>query len=183
MRLWMEQDHDHDGHLSKHSAFALALLDDSSSAPRLRDMARDRDPVVPETGSIHKCSYARGYASIFLLGLLADKEAASGLYRILEANPDTFPTPDEKRELPGSRLEVCFQYISFSVMALARIGDRHLDTRIDTAEAYRKLLRRGDIRLFVTLPGAPHISYEMNANIREAVENTLTRWGAQEAEG
>ncbi|WP_342422562.1 FAD-dependent oxidoreductase [Paenibacillus sp. FSL E2-0178] len=173
LRAWMTQVPESD--LSKHSAFTLALLGDASSAPVLRKLARVKDPFVPQTRLVHKRGHGRGYSAILLLGLLADKEAADLLYTLLEEPVEAFPDPDasEASETPA---EVHFQYVSFAVAALARIGDRHSDTRSPTAEAYCKLLHRKDLGFEVALPGAPHILYDMLPKIRLCIEQTILRW-------
>ncbi|WP_052429529.1 FAD-dependent oxidoreductase [Paenibacillus borealis] len=176
LRSWMAQDQDIN--LCKHSAFALALLGDTTSAAALRTIARDKDPFVPQSRLVHKRNHGRGYSAIFLLGLLADKEATDLLYALLEEPAEAFPEPDSS-ELSETCSEVHFQYISFAVTALARIGDRHSDTRKATAGAYRQLLQRKDLRLNVTLPGASHIPYDMFPKIRLCIEQTILRWGIE----
>lgn len=180
LRSWMTQDLD--ANLSKHSAFALAMLGDASSAPALRKIASDKDPFVPQTRLVHKRNHGRGYSAIFLLGLLADKEATDILYTLLEESAEAFPDPDAS-ESSETRAEVHFQYVSFAVTALARIGDRLPETRQATADAYRRLLRRKDLRFEVTLPGAPHIPYDMLPKLQLSAEQTLSRWGMEPLSG
>ncbi|MGI2296340.1 FAD-dependent oxidoreductase [Paenibacillus sp. GXUN7292] len=153
LKQWMEEEPEE--HLGRHSVFALAMTGDEAAAPLLRRMVREHDSFVP-----HRSNYARGYAAIFLLGMLANRAAVEELYGILELPSET------------KQAEVYFQYISFSVMALARIGERHSDLRLEIAEAYRKLLERKDLDLTIMLSDRGEPPYSMNHVIVRAIEQT-----------
>ncbi|WP_051620362.1 FAD-dependent oxidoreductase [Paenibacillus sp. UNC451MF] len=161
-------------HLRKHAAFALALLGDKAAAPVLREMVREKDPFVPKTS--RKYNQVRGYAAIFLLGLLTDREVVPDLTSILIDEPGQWTYEDENKEFLADSHELYFQYVSFSIMALARIGDSHPDCRQEIIHGYRTLLGRSGLNLSVTFKGSTDIKCDMNGKIRKVIDETLQRW-------
>jgi hypothetical protein len=161
-------------HLRKHSAFALALLGDAKAAPVLRDIVREKDPFVPKTS--RKYNQVRGYAAIFLLGLLEDREIITELISILREEPGQWAFEDENKEFLADANELYFQYVSFAIMALARIGESHPDCRQAIGEGYRHLLSRNGLNLAVTFKGSTDIKFDMNDKIRRMIDETLERW-------
>ena len=62
-----------DENTRKHAAFALAITGDASGVELLREMARERDPVM-----LHDCrkrNQQRGCMAVYFLGRLADAES------------------------------------------------------------------------------------------------------------
>ncbi|NHN29601.1 FAD-dependent oxidoreductase [Paenibacillus agricola] len=163
-------------HLRKHSAFALAMLGNAKAAPVLRETVREKDPFVPKTS--RKYNQVRGYAAIFLLGLLGDKEIIPELVSILKEEPGKWTYEDENKEFLADANELYFQYVSFTIIALARIGESHPECREEISEGYRHLLGRSGLKLAVTFKGSTDIKFDMNAKISKMIDETLQRWGA-----
>jgi ribulose 1,5-bisphosphate synthetase/thiazole synthase len=161
-------------HLRKHSAMALALLGSPEAAPVLRDMVRERDPFVPLTSL--KYNQARGYAAVYLLGRLADKEAVPDLLRILESR-EGFTYIDRNKEFLSDEQDLRFQYVSYALMALASIGDRHEETRRTVGEAFGRFLSQLDGSLVISFKGSSEIRNVMDDKIRQLIDRTFRRWG------
>lgn len=161
-------------HLRKHSAMALALLGCPEAAPVLRDMVRERDPFVPMTSL--KYNQARGYAAVYLLGKLADKEAFPELVRILETR-EGFTYIDRNKEFLSDEQDLRFQYVSYALMALASIGDCYEETRPAIAGAFERYLLQLDGSLVISFKGSSEIRNVMDDKIRLLIDRTLRRWG------
>jgi hypothetical protein len=173
LRQWVDKAPEE--HLGRHSAFALALYGDSYAAAILRQMVSEQDPFTPQTS--YKNNHKRGYAAIFLLGELADREAVQDLVAILVEPSDSCTMNEGIEMTQAERDELYFQYISFTVVSLGRIGDRHIDLRQRIAEAYLRLLGRKDLALSIMLSGIAGIRFEMNDKVRKAIEESMSRWG------
>lgn len=165
---------DQSEHLRKHSAMALALLGASEAAPVLREMVRERDPFVPLTSL--KYNQARGYAAVYLLGRLADKEAVFDLLTILETR-EGFTYIDRNKEFLSDERDLRFQYVSYALMALASIGERHAETRGRIGEAFERFLSQLDGSLVISFKGSSEIRNVMDDKVRQLINRTLRQWG------
>lgn len=171
LRQWIGQRKD--AHLRKHSAMALALLDDPEAAPVLREMVMERDPFVPQTSL--KYNQARGYAAVYLLGRLADKEAVPELLRLLRTR-EGFTFDDGNKEFLSDERDLRFQYVSYALAALSSIGDRHADTRPAIREAFERFKRQLDGSLVISFKGSSEIRNGMDDKIRQLIDRTIDRW-------
>lgn len=161
-------------HLRRHSAMALALLDAPEGAPILREMVRERDPFVPQTSL--KYNQARGYAAVYLLGRLRDKEAVPELINILDSR-EGFTYIDRNKEFLSDEQDLRFQYVSYALIALADIGDRHVEIRTVIAEAFGRCLNQLDGSLVISFKGSSEIRNVMDDKIRQLIDQTMRRWG------
>lgn len=169
---WMNQCGGNEG-LRRHSAFALALLGVSEAAPVLREIVRERDPFLPRTSI--KYNQVRGYAAVYLLGKLADRESAAELIRILE-DRDGFRLGEVDREFLTDEQELRFQYVSYAMTALAAIGDRHADMRVVIREAFERFLESLDGSLSITFKGSTLLRNAMDEKLRWLAGRTIARW-------
>lgn len=160
-------------HLRKHSAMALALLGAPEAAPVLREMVRERDPFVPQTSL--KYNQARGYAAVYLLGKLADKEAVPLLLDLLKSR-EGFTFIDSNKEFLSDEQDLRFQYVSYALVALAAIGDRHEETRPAIAEAFGLFERELDGTLVISFKGSSEIRNVMDDKIRKLIDRTIRGW-------
>ena len=175
LREWLRESGNE--HLRKHSAIALALMNAPEAAPVLREIVREKDPFVPKTSL--KYNQARGYAAIYLLGKLRDKEAVADLIGVLET-ADSFTFIDSNREFLSDEKDLRFQYVSYTVMALSRIGDRHPETRPAIRAALEKYLARLDGSLVISFKGSSEIRLVMDDKIRQAANQAFERWAMAE---
>ncbi|WP_309122621.1 FAD-dependent oxidoreductase [Paenibacillus sp.] len=160
-------------HLQKHSAIALALLRDPAAAPVLRDIVRERDPFFPSTSV--KYNQSRGYAAVYLLGKLADKDAIPELRGILEQR-EAFAWSERDKEFLSDAEEVRFQYVSYALTSLSRIGDRHAETRQDIADVFHQAKPKLDDSLSITFKGSAVLRNPMDDKLRRLIDETLERW-------
>ncbi|SDD02544.1 PBS lyase HEAT-like repeat-containing protein [Paenibacillus sp. UNCCL117] len=183
LREWMaEAAEEEEEHLMKHSAMALGLIGDPAAIPALRRIVEERDMFVPYTS--RKYNQVRGYAAIYLLGKLRDKQIVPELLRILR-DPDALPDlPPEERnwEFISDSQELYFQYASYSVMALLRIGDGHPELRDSIAAAIRDWLGQPELALRISFKGSRVIKYAMQDRTRMIVEKHLSGWSRSVSE-
>lgn len=168
---WIGQDENE--HLRKHSAIALAILDDMTAAPILREMVKERDPFTPRTS--WRYNQTRGYAAIYLLGRLADPEAIPDLISLLTSKERFFHT-DHNTVFIADEHELRFQYISHTLLALARIGDRYAAMRPEIMAAFERCLAGLDQTLSITFIGSSSIRVVMDDKIRSIISRIMSRW-------
>ncbi|MBD2847816.1 FAD-dependent oxidoreductase [Paenibacillus sp. IB182496] len=171
LRQWLQTEQG--GHLQRHSAFALALLGDEAAAPVLREMVAERDPFVPRTSL--KYNQVRGYTAVYLLGKLADREAASELIALLHTR-EAFRFDDANREFLSDERDLRFQYVSNAVTALARIGDRHTDLRDRIARAFARFRDELDGTLIISFKGTSEIRHVMDDKLAHYTRQAAARW-------
>lgn len=168
---------DTDGQLRRNAALALGLLGDAASLPVLRAIVRERDEFLPRTS--RRYNVPRVCAAIYLLGKLADREMVDDLCDVLH-NPGAFPNPYRDDQLVRNDQEFFFQLVSFAMLALLRIGDRHPDLRSRIAEALRASLARHDSPMVVTLkphPSTPvDVRFDMRPRLQRIVSQRLDAW-------
>ncbi|MCC2686544.1 MAG: hypothetical protein K0R75_3443, partial [Paenibacillaceae bacterium] len=175
---WLGADGTDNEHLRKHSAIALALIGAAEAAPVLLEMAREKDPFVPRTSL--KYNQARGYTAVYLLGKLGCVEAIPDLIDILNTR-EGFTYIDSNKEFLSDERDLRFQYVSFSLTALARIGDRHPESRQAIAQALTDFASRLDQSLMISFKGSSEIFNIMDDKIRQLIDSTLKRWEAHAA--
>ncbi len=171
LQAWMREARSE--HLRRHSALALALLRDPAAAPVLREIVRERDPFCPSTSV--KYNQPRGYAAVYLLGKLADKEAIAELRSVLEQRD--FAWDEKDKEFLSDAKELRFQYVSHALTALARIGDRHAETRRDIVEMFEHTKTRLlDGSLSIAFKGSAALRNPMDGKLRRLIDGTIARW-------
>lgn len=174
LREWLNQSEFE--HLHKNSAIALALLNASEAAPVLRKIVQERDPFVPLSSS--KYNQGRGYAAIYLLGKLADKDSIPVLRSII-TDLEGFTFIDANREFISDVQELRFQYVSFALMALTRIGDHYNETRKEIIEIFDNYLPLLDGSLVISFKGSSDIHNVMDDKIRQLISQAISRWNSQ----
>ncbi|RXZ80302.1 FAD-dependent oxidoreductase [Paenibacillaceae bacterium] len=171
LRLWMlEAGREH---LRKHSALALGLLGDPLALPVLRSIVRERDAFVPQTS--RKYNIARALAAIYLLGKLQDQEMVPDLVAVADSRGE-WGDGYHNDEFINDREELDFQYYSFSIMALLRIGEGCSSLRADIAAKLNALTKERELSILLKSCQAHGWRYPMSPIIRRAVHLWLKRW-------
>ncbi|RKN85297.1 FAD-dependent oxidoreductase [Paenibacillus ginsengarvi] len=178
LRAWAMQEED--AQLRGNSAFALALLSDESALPALRQMVKSRDPFVPKTS--RKYNQVRGYAAIYLLGRLGDAEIVPELLALMQ-DREAFVNSSTDAEFINTDDDYFFQYFTFSLMALYRIGEMHMRLRQTIAERIEAIAEQEDFALAVTLKGNTVLKHDMTDMVRNAMAATVFSWPREEAAG
>jgi hypothetical protein len=163
-------------HLERHSAMTLGLLGYTEAMPVLRSMVKERDMFVPYTS--RKYNQARGYAAVYLLGKLRDKEIVPELLDLIQ-DASTLPqmqTEERNWEFISDPQELYFQYFSYSVMALLRIADRHPELRESVAKAIQERLNDPELELKISFKGSRVIKYSMKERIAQLVRKRTEDW-------
>ncbi|MDF2661889.1 MAG: hypothetical protein K0Q94_4680 [Paenibacillus sp.] len=172
---WSEQRQD--DQLRKHSAFALALLGENAAMPALREIVAERDDFMPRTS--HMYNQLRGYAAIYLLGKLGDTSIIPELMRMIADSTPREPEDSWKSEkFIVNADDYRFQYISYSLMALLRIGDKHAAVRDEIAAFLRNRVLSDRFRTQFTLNSGPEVSlpYPMTERLQKMTADRLSAW-------
>lgn len=178
LRDWAAQEED--AHLRSNSAFALALLDDEAAVPALRQMVAERDPFVPKTS--RKYNQVRGYAAIYLLGKLGDEGIVPELLAIMD-DRGSFVNCSTDAEFINTDDDYFFQYFTFSLMALYRIGEQHARLRRTIAERIEAIVGQPGFALSVTLKGNTELKHDMTGTVRNVIAKTVFSWRREEVAG
>ncbi|WJH33766.1 FAD-dependent oxidoreductase [Paenibacillus sp. CC-CFT747] len=170
--------------LRKHSAFALAVLDDEACLPVLREMVKERDSVVLQ--DVRKNNQMRGHVAIYLLGRINDVHSVKELAAIVTI-PEEYDRPlyrlGEGTDGKAKKYnDVYFQFFSHTVMALIQIGEHHPAQREAIGEALIQAVKNG-----AYLPRITHMPYgtyehSIAANIQSVAHDALERWGQGDKE-
>lgn len=171
LREWAAQTEDEN--LSKASAFALALQNDEEAIPTLREMVKSRDPFVPKTS--RKYNQVRGYSAIYLLGKLGDAEIVPELLAIMQ-DRESFVNSSTDAEFINTDDDYFFQYFTFSLMALYRIGEKHVRLRRGIADSIEAIVERPGFALAVTLKGNTELQHDMTATVCGVIAKTVLSW-------
>lgn len=171
LKQWVLQEDD--PHLSRHSAFALALLGDQEAIPVLRAMVRERDSFFPKTS--RKYNQARGYTSIYLLGKMRDEGIVDELLAILDSRED-FSNLSTDAEFINHDDEYFFQYFTFSLAALFRIAERYPVHRAAVEKTLSPIVFDPSFSLQVTMKPSKDVYYDMADTIRTIVHDQLEAW-------
>ncbi|WP_176706710.1 FAD-dependent oxidoreductase [Paenibacillus hemerocallicola] len=171
LREWMTETWEE--HLPKNCAFALALQGDEAAMPVLREIVQSRDPFVPKTS--RKYNQVRGYAAIYLLGTLGDAEIVPELLAIMR-DRESFVNSSTDAEFINTDDDYYFQYFTFSLMALYRIGEKHDRLRRDIAEGIESIVGQPGFALAVTLKGNTELLHEMTGTVRGIIAKTIAPW-------
>jgi len=142
-----------------HAAFALALRRDPAALEELREMAAARDPFRPTFS--RKYNHAHGYASVCALGLMRDAGSVDLLGSLL------------KEENPG---DLRYEYHTYAVGALLRIGEAHPGEREKIAALFRMRGEDPAWYLEARLKGTANTMMRMDPIFRAAMAAALDRW-------
>jgi ribulose 1,5-bisphosphate synthetase/thiazole synthase len=160
--------------LSKHSAFALALLKDEAGLPILRKILEEGDSYFPKTS--RKYNQGRGYVAIYLIGKLRDIESIPKLIEIMKYPSKTIKIEYNYDEYIANIQELEFQYFSHALMALIKIGDTHINYRFKIAEAIKKITNKEDFNPIITLKGPKQYIYSMKQTVESIIDNKFNEW-------
>ena len=133
---------------SKHSAFALALLGNSLGNEVLRNMVKSRDGLMLK--DCRKNNKIRGCMAIYWLGRLADEKITDELISLItDANEIKKDVYHQKNVITTHYKvtdfeDIYYQFISQAVMALVRIGDKHISLREKIKSAFEKAFSTDD---------------------------------------
>jgi hypothetical protein len=153
LKEWILSD---DENLSKHSAFALGLLLDSTALPVLRKIVRERDEFVPATSCAR--NQKRLCSALYLLGKLEDIESREELFGILR----------EYKE---------FDIFSHAFMSLLKIGSAFPGSRKKIADEIIQEISSGDFSLEYTIDENLQVKEVMTGYIRITAAREFDRWG------
>ena len=124
----------------KHAAFALAILGSSIGAPLLREMVCRRDGMMLK--DCRKHNNFRGCMAIYWLGRLGDREIVPEILELICNEREKEEPVYHGAFARTTRYEVedfenvYFQFMSQSVMALVRIGEKHPGLREQIAKGF-----------------------------------------------
>lgn len=163
----------------KHAAFALASIGCEECKSLLREMVEERDNVMLR--DCRKHNNFRGCMAIYWLGRLADKEIVDSLIQII-TDKDEVLRPVYNSGLLTTRYKISdfngiyFQFISNSVAALVRIGDKHKGLRNKIAKAFESAF--ADDSYYEKITTRPQKSSEGNlaVTIKNIAFNAVNRW-------
>ncbi|MEF2248433.1 FAD-dependent oxidoreductase [Paenibacillus sp. IITD108] len=172
-QLWNWLASEDELHLQRHSAFALALLGDSSAIPELRTIVQERDPFFPK--SSRKYNQARGYAAIYLLGKLRDEEIIPELVNILHTR-EQFSNVSTDAEFINHDDEYYFQYFTFAVAALFRIAEQYPAHRSLIEREIRAVIDDPEFSLYITFKPSKDVLYNMVETIRSIAYSQFEAW-------
>jgi hypothetical protein len=176
LKTWIHED---DEKLRKHSAFALALIDDEACLPILREMMRERDALMLQ--DCRKNNQLRGYMAIYLLGRMRDKDVVEELIRLI-TDPEEMERPlyqvedgaDKARQ--NKYNDVYFQFFSHAIMALIHIGEHHTTLQEVIGTALKQAVGNGEYIERITYKPNGTYLHSIAENIRSVVERKLLRW-------
>ena len=145
--------------LRRHAAMVLAMKRNPAGVGELCAMVRERDAYRPTHS--RKYNHARGYAALFCLGLLAEKETLLVLREALVSEGE----------------ECAYEYQTHAIAALVKLGNRHPERRGEIAELLRS--RAGDPawRVAARLKGTQSEMKRMDPIFRAFIAAALRRWG------
>ena len=169
-----------DENTRKHAAFALAITGDASGVELLREMARERDPVM-----LHDCrkrNQQRGCMAVYFLGRLADAESVELLAEILTDPKEPERPAYNVAFARGTLYKIAdfrneyFQFFSNAFIALMRIADAHPELRERVAGIFRAAFEDGSYVKRITTRPAESSEGSMAANVRTVAYAAIARW-------
>lgn len=131
-----------DENTRKHAAFALAILGDEGAMPLLREMVCQRDGLMLK--DCRKHNNFRGSIAIYWLGRLGDGQIVPELLELICSENECQKPVYHGEFARTTRYQVAdfenvyFQFMSQSVMALVRIGDKHPRLREEITRGFQR---------------------------------------------
>ncbi len=163
--------------LSKHAAFALALIGDTRALPVLRSMVRARDNF--RLLDMRKQNQIHAVMALYLCGRLKDTEIAGDLIQLITddeeyKNPAYTPHCYEKNGAWFN--DMFFQMFSHSIRALLKVGDAHKDMRPAISEALKQAVANGRYVPMVTAQTGDLYPLSVVRNVADVVHTQLASW-------
>ncbi len=168
--------------LKKHSAFALAILGNDEGKKVLRKTVRERDGLMLK--DCRKKNNYRGVTAIYWLGRLGDEECVDLLAEIISGE-DEYRHPTYKQTDPTTFYikdfrGIYFQFVSHSVAALIRIGNKHKHLREKISGIFNKTF--SDDKYYYRITKLPHKSSEGNhvLTIKSFAMKAIEKWETEQ---
>jgi len=161
----------------------MAILGSCEANAILRDMVIKRDGLMLR--DCRKNNNMRGCMAIYWLGRLGDREITQELIRLI-CDPGEKDKPVyHQAGIQTTRYKIAeyndlyFQFMSQSVMALVRIGERHADLRTQIEQAFTDAFASDDYYQRIT--GRPKLSSEGNMAqaIKAVAYSAIQHWKQQ----
>lgn len=151
--------------LRKHSAFALASLEDNRCADVLKSIVNERDGVILR--DLRKINQCRIVMAICGLGILKDKSSADMLINII-TDENEYKNEIYSREREEYRVTY-YKVLSHSTAALMAIAKKHPDLREKITNAFDKAFSDLSYILKITNKDAQSSEYKTALGIYNAV--------------
>lgn len=159
--------------LRKHSAFALALINEKSALKVLRETALEKDVFIPKSSV--KFTYARGVTAAYLLGRLKDSESTELLLDIVRSHgafDESLFVPDEMHTRAD---DMRFMFIQNAVGALIEIANAYPDKAEYIKNETEKVLHDDSFDIKIGLKGNTFIEFSMTDILMRQLENITIR--------
>lgn len=174
-----------DENTRKHAAFALAILKRDEGCEVLREVVIERDGLMLK--DCRKNNQIRASMAIYWLGRLADRESVPHLIHLISDETENKREVYHQKGLPDVKykisdyLDIYFQFMSQSVMALVRIGDAHADLRLQIEKAFKDVFSNDAYYWRITK--RPEESSEGNAalTIKKIAFLSIENWHKQKS--
>jgi hypothetical protein len=159
--------------LKKNAAIALGILGLPAACETLRNMVNTRDGFIPSTSL--KYSYTHATTAIYLLGKLRDYDSVEVLLDVIRSE-GAFETANfTTDELHSTEADIRFQDISYALVALKRISEKHAGLTPYIKEVIRQKILNKDFSLFISLKSNPYIKHDMAYKLRAFVQDQFDK--------
>jgi hypothetical protein len=149
---WTSSD---DKNLSKHSAFALGLMENKSALPILRKILKERDKFTPTTS--RGGNQKRICSALYLIGKLEDLESVDELLKLLQENIE-------------------FDVFCHAFMSLLKIGAAFSDQRRKIMDGLLKTISRDDFFIEHTINAPHNVKEKMSDYVRIVAAKKFDDW-------
>ncbi len=168
-----------DKNLVRHSAFALALLGDSTGVPVLNQMIEEKDTFLCE--DCRKNNQRRSFMAIYYVGKLRNASSVDLLIDIItNKNEHKHSAYSDDSNTIRYSIEgfnnAIFQQFSGAVAALIKIGDAHVHLRKKISNAFDIGLGNNEYITRITTRHNLTAEYSMVANIKKICDDAVCRW-------
>lgn len=144
-----------DENLSKHSAFALGLLDDKTALPVLRKIVKERDEFIPSTSRSR--NQKRICSAVYLIGKFKDIEIVDELLKLLKE-------------------DIEFDVFSHAAISLLKIGAASPDLRRKISDGMIQVINADNFFMERTVNKAHNVMEEMTNYIRIVAAKEFDKW-------
>lgn len=160
------------------SALALGLRGRVEAIPPLRKLARDRDMSIFKNSTMY--NQPRCIAAIYLLGELKDVGSIPFLEKIL-GSPDFCKDIEINRnEFIEDHDDLYFQFYSYSLMALLKIGQHYKEKREEIRKVILKSLENEENHICLNLKDGNLLKQDMKKQLRRNAEVYFNDWKIKE---
>ena len=164
--------------LRKHSAFALAILGNDEGNKILRETVEERDGFMLK--DCRKKNNFRGVVAIYWLGRLGDEKSVDILSEIIsnenEVKHPTYKLTDPTTFYLTDFRGIYFQFVSHSVMALIRIGDKHTYLRTKITKLFEDVFSNDDYYNRITKRAPMSSEGNMTLTIKKHAFMAIDKW-------